>query len=290
MRRSGRVRQRAGLHVCGCTLVAAPVLSFAHSLSPSPHTPTLAQPHTLSHTRSLSLLPQADAPLDISAKVAREPQLLLRLTGSSRPGTSYVMGARLVRRAAPAAVKALMAAPPSLEAALADVVRKVSAARKAPRAVQTNGASLARALRGYVLARCVAACLRAAWLRAPLAFAAAPASARHATRCRPCTPTNCTNRTPHVSRPRLRTQLAGDGDVEVSASAVSLRCPLSCGRIATPARFSGGDALACFDLDAFLEVTRRSGKWQVRWRESARPARGVRASVRLMHNVRCCAC
>lgn len=58
-------------------------------------------------------------------------------------------------------------------------------------------------------------------------------------------------------------QLAGDGDVEVSVNAVSLRCPLTAMRIKTPAHFTTAPGLAYFDLGPFLELTQRSGKWQV---------------------------
>lgn len=58
-------------------------------------------------------------------------------------------------------------------------------------------------------------------------------------------------------------QLAGDGDVEVCVNAVSLRCPLTAMRIKKPAHFTTAPGLAYFDLDSFLEMTQRSGKWQV---------------------------
>eukprot|EP00775_Hariotina_reticulata_P009089 gene9089-9259_t len=61
---------------------------------------------------------------------------------------------------------------------------------------------------------------------------------------------------------QLKQKLAGDGDVEVSTTAVSLRCPLSGCRITTPAHFTSSPGLSCFDLDSFLEMTSRTGKWQ----------------------------
>jgi E3 SUMO-protein ligase PIAS1 len=54
----------------------------------------------------------------------------------------------------------------------------------------------------------------------------------------------------------------GDSDVEVTHAAVSLRCPLTGGRIRTPARCSAVPGLAAFDLDAFLDVAARTRKWQ----------------------------
>eukprot|EP00878_Enallax_costatus_P032366 GHUV01035567.1.p1 GENE.GHUV01035567.1~~GHUV01035567.1.p1 ORF type:complete len:663 (+),score=181.06 GHUV01035567.1:855-2843(+) len=61
----------------------------------------------------------------------------------------------------------------------------------------------------------------------------------------------------------VKQKLAGDGDVEVSVNAVSLRCPLTAMRMKTPAHFTSAPGLAYFDLDSFLELTQRSGKWQV---------------------------
>lgn len=43
---------------------------------------------------------------------------------------------------------------------------------------------------------------------------------------------------------------------------VSLRDPLSGTRIVKPARFLGTDALVSFDLDTFLNMAKRSRKWQ----------------------------
>lgn len=60
-------------------------------------------------------------------------------------------------------------------------------------------------------------------------------------------------------------QMTGDGEVEVSATTISLRCPLSACRITAPARFACSSGLACascFDLNSFLEMAMRTGKWQ----------------------------
>lgn len=43
---------------------------------------------------------------------------------------------------------------------------------------------------------------------------------------------------------------------------VSLRCPMSGGRMRTPARFASVGGLNAFDLDTFLDVVQRSRKWQ----------------------------
>ncbi|CAD7700592.1 unnamed protein product, partial [Ostreobium quekettii] len=53
-----------------------------------------------------------------------------------------------------------------------------------------------------------------------------------------------------------------DNLVLMSAVVVSLKCPLSAMRIATPARFSNvGQVEAVFDLDSFLSVAERTRKW-----------------------------
>ena len=51
-------------------------------------------------------------------------------------------------------------------------------------------------------------------------------------------------------------------DVQVSSNIVSLRCPLTGSRVKRAGRFMGVDALAGFDLDAFLEMAARTRKWQ----------------------------
>ena len=53
-----------------------------------------------------------------------------------------------------------------------------------------------------------------------------------------------------------------DDEVEIGCTVVSLRCPMSGGRMRTPARFASVGGLNAFDLDTFLDVVQRSRKWQ----------------------------
>ncbi|CAL8467896.1 g7434 [Coccomyxa elongata] len=53
-----------------------------------------------------------------------------------------------------------------------------------------------------------------------------------------------------------------DDEVEIGRTVVSLRCPMSGGRMRTPARFASVGGLNAFDLDTFLDVVQRSRKWQ----------------------------
>lgn len=57
---------------------------------------------------------------------------------------------------------------------------------------------------------------------------------------------------------------ANDSDEElvVGGTEFSLRCPLSGSRIRTPARFVGVPGLTAFDLETFLDMVKRSKKWQ----------------------------
>lgn len=62
---------------------------------------------------------------------------------------------------------------------------------------------------------------------------------------------------------RVRACVAGDDpDLIVESAPLSLRCPLSGGRFATPIRLAGpGGGLVAFDWAAFLEVGSRSRRW-----------------------------
>ncbi|XP_078178890.1 DNA-binding protein with MIZ/SP-RING zinc finger, PHD-finger and SAP domain-containing protein [Carex rostrata] len=55
-----------------------------------------------------------------------------------------------------------------------------------------------------------------------------------------------------------------DSDLEVVAElvTVNLRCPMSGSRIKTSGRFKPCAHIACFDLEAFVELNQRSKKWQ----------------------------
>ncbi|KAJ4786238.1 hypothetical protein LUZ62_037484 [Rhynchospora pubera] len=55
-----------------------------------------------------------------------------------------------------------------------------------------------------------------------------------------------------------------DSDLEVVAESVTvnLRCPMSGSRIRTSGRFKPCAHMACFDLEAFVELNQRSKKWQ----------------------------
>ncbi|KAJ3676374.1 hypothetical protein LUZ60_003786 [Juncus effusus] len=55
-----------------------------------------------------------------------------------------------------------------------------------------------------------------------------------------------------------------DSDLEVVAESVTvnLRCPMSGSRIRVAGRFKPCAHMACFDLDAFVELNQRSRKWQ----------------------------
>ena len=55
---------------------------------------------------------------------------------------------------------------------------------------------------------------------------------------------------------------AGSEDIQVATNIVSLRCPLTGSRVQRAGRFAGIDALAGFDLDAFLSMAARTRKWQ----------------------------
>ena len=55
---------------------------------------------------------------------------------------------------------------------------------------------------------------------------------------------------------------ATNEDVQVATNIVSLRCPLTGARVRRAGRFEGIDALAGFDLDAYLSVAARTRKWQ----------------------------
>lgn len=58
-------------------------------------------------------------------------------------------------------------------------------------------------------------------------------------------------------------QVAADGDdIEVASTTVSLRCPMTGGRVGRAGRFQGIDALEAFDMDAFLSMAARTRKWQ----------------------------
>jgi hypothetical protein len=82
-------------------------------------------------------------------------------------------------------------------------------------------------------------------------------------------PTNqSSNPTYQPARPsnaQLAPPEAASDDIELCSTVLSLRCPLSGRRARRPARFASTpqQPLEAFDLDVFLEVTRRSRKWQV---------------------------
>ncbi|KAF8648923.1 hypothetical protein HU200_064455 [Digitaria exilis] len=55
-----------------------------------------------------------------------------------------------------------------------------------------------------------------------------------------------------------------DSDIEVVADSVSvnLRCPMTASRIQIAGRFKPCAHMGCFDLEAFIEINKRSRKWQ----------------------------
>lgn len=69
--------------------------------------------------------------------------------------------------------------------------------------------------------------------------------------------------TPDDAYARVRRRVAADGDdIEVASTTVSLRCPMTGGRVGRAGRFQGIDALEAFDMDAFLSMAARTRKWQ----------------------------
>lgn len=54
----------------------------------------------------------------------------------------------------------------------------------------------------------------------------------------------------------------GDDDISMGSTIMSLRDPLSGGRVVSPARFLGTNGLVAFDLDTFLGMVKRTRKWQ----------------------------
>ena len=54
----------------------------------------------------------------------------------------------------------------------------------------------------------------------------------------------------------------GNDDIVVASNIVSLRCPMTGSRVVRAGRFQGIDALAGFDMDAFLSMAARTRKWQ----------------------------
>ncbi|KAK9806650.1 hypothetical protein WJX73_004251 [Symbiochloris irregularis] len=69
--------------------------------------------------------------------------------------------------------------------------------------------------------------------------------------------------TPQQAQARVcRVVGSASEDVQVASNIVSLRCPLTGSRVARAGRFGGVDALAGFDLDAFLDMAARTRKWQ----------------------------
>ncbi|KAF6261929.1 hypothetical protein COO60DRAFT_1699517 [Scenedesmus sp. NREL 46B-D3] len=83
------------------------------------------RPKTAKRTGTQQLKPtQVDSPLDVSSCVGRAASIV-QLRGVPN-SAGYVLGARLVRRQGPDRVRALMAAPPSLDAALAALKDKLA--------------------------------------------------------------------------------------------------------------------------------------------------------------------
>lgn len=58
-------------------------------------------------------------------------------------------------------------------------------------------------------------------------------------------------------------KLLGDDNDEIVVTelSVSIKCPLSCGRIKVPARGRGCEHFNSFDLATYLEFSRRARKW-----------------------------